>query len=524
MLKKFLVPVFLVIFTASCSHWYSPKMKRIPASTGDASCRTNLFKILKSSYPEQFDNDLKLYIEKSAGKYWKWHGNITWWRWAAQRIKTLRVKLIRQFRNLNANQIPILYIEDADETLITVSKFKEIFKQNLKEADFEEGHALAWKNVNKWIKDFESYPARLDVLLREYTSLEFAIKHVSDKKRTITQYPYQIEIDRFVEVKNPKGEVIRKEFKVEVREMENLQDLEAYLKELRNRKHAITKRGLGRIGELRGAEIEQAMHMRRLQFIHTRIKDEYLTLVRNGGSVNRELEEVLEKIRALVFEPGDLKPSPNIVVRLEFSELMAEARDLFKTVSDSKAGKFVGKLYSTLSENEKEILQLDDKGRAGRFFAMIKENKWYIAGVSIASGGASSWVYFENIKDAIRSDADRRYECVKLLDDEEFYECVEKYLSDKFSIFNPFKSISGGFYEGLLRELSDDEEKSAEFVALVNLIRDERVAKIYKDKREDAFQDAFIEGIKVIVEESGGPTKGSFSIPNEESNDGAADN
>lgn len=514
MLKKILLFLLLMNLFASCSLWHGTRAKRLPASN-DETCRTNLFKVLKSSYPDNFDNELKAYIEKSTGKYWKWHGRITWWRWAAQSIKPLRVSLIRRFRNLNANQIPILYIEDKDESLITISKFKEIFKQNLKEADFEESHKLAWANVNKWIKSFEAYPEKLDLLLREYTSLSFAMNYIKKQKESIKKYPHRLETHQFVEVKDSKGKVLRKEFQIVVKEFNNSEDVDFYLAELKRRKNAITKRGFGRIGELRETEIEQAMHMRRLQFIHTRINDEYLSFKRNGGEINKELEVILSKIKDLVTAPGDLKPSPNIVVRLEFSELVAEARDLFKTVSDSAAGKFVGKLYGTLTENEKEMLQLDDKGRAGRFFTMIKENKWYIAGVSVASGGASFWTYFEDIKNAFRSDADRRYDCVKLLDDEEFYECVQKYLSDKFILNNPFQFVANG-YEGLLRALANDEEKAAEFVALVNLIQDERVAKIYKDKREAAFEKAFLEGIKEIIEEGDDPTKkGGFTVPEE---------
>jgi len=472
-----------------CAH--SPSNKRILAGTSsDAkTCLELAHQIWLDEIPDNLDKDLIFYLQREGKRYWKKH-NAQRWKTDPRRLLTpLKEKLTRIFKNWNANALPVLYIDDLEETLILVTKYEEIFKQNLRYEDLDFQQKDIWDRVEKIFSRVVNYPTRMNNNLREYLALEYAIRHLKRKNRQTPARKYPITTE-FTEIVNGKIEVNPKNFA-------EPEDLIFYVQILEGRRDELNSQQWFKKGQMKEDEIQQAKDLRRLKFIHTRLNNLQLKNTRNNITPTADFVKKLE-LTGEILRNENLQASPKIVIKLVTKEFLKEMRDLFNTIENHELLRKAHELYQTLTPREKRLLKLDDHGASGRVMTIVQKNPWFVLGSALLSGSGTTTVYLTLLKDAFKSDFDKRYDCVEMTEDDAFFYCMETYLEEKFILQHPLSFILNN-YAGLVKALKNNPDQVQEFKLQVDLLQAERAEKMKNDNLREEFRKTFFDELREIV-------------------------
>lgn len=133
-----------------------------------------------------------------------------------------------------------------------------------------------------------------------------------------------------------------------------------------------------------------------------------------------------------------------------------------------------------------------------RFVRYVKENKTlslvYAASGLSGTAYSLSWVAIET-KDLFLSKADKRMECAKAENnDDEFFNCFQKYLEKEFKLEHPFTYIRNG-YRGLFVALDSDQNRLNEFKYEFEMFVRVRTKELEAKNIEEEFRKKFMERI-----------------------------
>jgi len=536
MKKCFLV---LIILFSSCSNLNLEKSRSV-ASLKRHSCKDYFLAIIKNTgksadeskfVEDKIEEDLERYILKRASKYWKWHENVTKTRKLTAALRPLRTRLIRIFQNINRNQIPVIYIGDKDESLITLSKINEIYEKNIEVKSFENAIELmqqarsgsrnsrnrkrspeeelmiardvSWKRLGIWIRDYETYKVRLAELTRKYMSLSYNLDFLRRVHSSpSTSFPMTQSLDIYSKFYDENENIVGEGFKKIIEPFENREALFAYIQKLRDEKRSIVSQRLTVKGSRRQLELEHAKNARRLKFFYDQVKSVYLTAKRSGTPIEKDLEELYLKVENLIKNRPDLLPSPNIVIKLEGHEINREFLDIFKAVSESVPVKTFEKLYALLTDAEKARLELDEAGLIGRGIRILANNKVYrlaVTGVGALATGGTAIFYSEEFINFFRGDQRRIDICTAKKEDNEFHECLVEFLKDKFSFDrNPFLYLTMSD-QGLLDELNGNMEVVNDLKAIVKKATEQRANEVEDAEAQREIQEQLDKAVLDIV-------------------------
>lgn len=473
----------------------------------DRSCQGLMRVMLHETELHKLDNDLSDYILRESKQYWGWHDNVTWWRIPADHLTRVRRRMVKWFKGLNANPVPVVYIEDGEATLASIIKYESSFKQKSSPVTDDlvkdvEASALADGNVEKWISRYETYPDRLTRKLREHLALDYAIKDLeklksslpSDFPTKIVEYKLLVPVD---EGKPELGTVFKKvpfPFNSKVEITNAIRDLK------RDRKKIVSK--LMSRGSRREIVVQQAKDRKRLIMLRDRLVKLKLYNDANDIDYDIKLNSSIEKINYLLDERTDLKPSQNIVMRIEFGELMGEFRALFSKLKQSSVNENFQKIIETLTEAEKRALGLDQNGLAGNVMLAIRNHPARALALTIATGSAVGVAdYFEVFKDLFTSDYNKRQECIQESKEKNMIICLERYLTEKFALKAPLKLSAEGF-PGLINAMLDNENVTEEFKEILDIIVKERVEKVTLDREIAEARTKLLVVIQEAVEQA----------------------
>jgi hypothetical protein len=520
-------PIFILSFLSftllSCS---SIKSNRTPAAAD--SCFIMIRKLLRST-PKNLSEDARKRVAKDSFLFWKKHYKTPLLS-PAMWSKKFKLRWTRRFANLNDNEIPVKYIDDAEETLVSISKYSEYLKKIDSESEEvaireapevippvrepeiigEVGENLEQEvieNINKWSLKVKSYGDDINELLKEYSLLDYNIDILKQLKKKI-KYPYEFEYSLLVE-----GQLITKG-KVFGSKGSNLNDqknlgkleLEELIDKLKQKQKKITNGILFKGGTLFDRQLEQAVYFRRLELLYDELEDIALAKKIKARQDGVELilpQELVDKMKEIeeIFRSAELKPNYLFQVRLANSALWQEIKDLFRTVEEHRLIRGTKKFYLSLSDEQRKVLKIDDQhGRSGELIQFIKKNKIPLilsgTGASAAIGSGAIWVI-----DLFTSDAEKRRQCAEKDSDDEFFNCFQKYMVESYKISRPFTYIKNG-YEGLLDKLENDERRVGEFKLDYELFRKARTSFIVSEDEKKKFKQEFLEEIKRrVIEE-----------------------
>lgn len=528
-MKKYLL-IFLFI-VSSCFH-SDEEAKRSLASLRQHSCKDYLIAAMKRNLNEHIEYDLRRHILNRYSDYLDWHENVTRSRTVTAALKGTRMRLIRILQNFNRNQIPVIYIGDKDESLITLSKVEEIYDKNLKLESFKDamktpvsvraGRAptpeqqkqlerqaldVSWQRLKTWVNEYKNYPDRSGSIMRDYLSISYNLDHLSGIYKRDTAYPVTVTLDVYSKIYDDTGEVVGRKFTKVVEPFPNREALRMYILEMKDKKKAIAHGNVFVKGSRRELELEHAQNARRLRFAYDKIKSAYLTAKRNGTEMDQGLIDMYFEIEKILFRSPELAPSPNIVIKLEGYEINKEIADTFKIVSESTPVKSFKKIYENLTERERERLQLDERSPFGRAIKIIANNRYIQLGLGLAGTSTSGWFAYENYDDFmnfILGEQRAIDNCVEKKQDEEFTECLKDLLMNKFKFErSPFLYLTMDDKE-LLEELKGNVELKNEFLALVSEVRKQRNEWFKEKEAQEAIERELDEHFDELARERKG--------------------
>jgi hypothetical protein len=401
--------------------------------TTSKQCIETLTYLLGNSVPGSIDIDLARYINIQGREHWTSHEKTVKWRPSAW-LRGFKRTLMRKFRNINKKKkLPVLFIDDDQQTMGTILKYREILEKNLSREEINQNpeyvdYKTAMDNVESWVESYKNYGNTVNELLREHLSYDFWIERLKDQKfSSKTKIELVVDNKKFIEVKIHN----------------NKDDYDLYIAELKARRNKITS-GFFRKGSLEEAEIKQALHSRRLNFLFEDLRDAIATNDANGVETVPGIRTFLENTIVPLRKDRSLDPPSRKAVQIENKMLLRELRAIPSTINQSFLAKKGTSLYKTLTPKDIEDLGLNENNSLAKLINYIQVSKTRVIVASILSAGgvtAGATQLVITLKQWWRTDVENRYECAIMPKDKAFRDCVEKYIENKFLV----NDISPGF-------------------------------------------------------------------------------
>ncbi len=459
---------------------------RLPASTIKSNC-TNLasdfFKLsLDNKIPQSQREAMLVKSERFWSDVYKHvdQGSTTWWSRQKRRV-------LRMMQNLNENDFPVYFIRDSEETMPKILKAEEYFlnKRTMTPNDLAGSNIL--DVIDGWMGRYSNLVEDLNQLLSRYLSLQDSITQLNRLKNTELAFPTTHEF-RFINSEN--------EYVVEVKEFLNKEKLIRFRDTLRSKAKEIQRGWIFKNGTIKQRMLQQAEDQQRLLTLYDRLNDVMLTNEARGIKNSQELLERVDRLKELLFKRSDLHPSKKIDSLLAHRELSDELKYLFETIKNKPLVVEGKKFLASLNENQRKVLKLDSRGRAGEIVSYVKGNKTlsFLYAATGLSGTAYSlsWVAIQ-AKDLLLSKAEKRMECARAENsDEQFFSCFQKYLEKQFKLEHPFVYVKDG-YQGLFAALDADQERFDEFKYEFEMFVRVRAKELEAKHLEDEFKKQFLE-------------------------------
>ena len=377
------------------------------------------------------------------------------------------------FKNWNDNKFVSLYMFDEEETVASAAVYSKLLKKSFEGADLNEDELTVLKNIDNWSHKFTNYKQDIDDLVNERISLAYN----SDILKK-----YSFEGDRAeVDLKFVKDGKQVTEKMVFYRDDKNLQ---YYINQLDKR---ITQLDGGMFdwwfdeGIIKQRIIQQAMLKDKVTIVHREL--EYFINNTEGleAAVTKHLKEKLISIQEVLINL-DFKPSTYGINKVTNKALKKELWSLPKTIKGYKKiqdGKKV--MNELLTDQDKDRLKFFTNGHARVFQGTA-------LGALVSGSGASLWLGF---KEYFIWDENKKYECVKKKNEEEFLTCIEEYIEKKYPMIFQAAILSGDFnpfdYENIPIDQREDYMEEIEHLKRLRVtftILEQRKKKTKEDLRK----------------------------------------
>lgn len=389
-----------------------------------------------------------------------------WWT----RIKDSKT---HTFKNWNDNKYVSLYMFDEEETVASAAVYSKLLKKSFEGGELNEDELLVLKSIDTWASKFQSYKQDVDNLVNERISLAYNLdilkKYSFDGDRA--------EVD-LIFVKNGKQVSEKMVF---YRDDKNLQ---YYINQLDKR---ITQLDGGMFdwwfdeGIIKQRIIQQAMLKDKVTIVHREL--EYF--IHNTPGIDEVvLKQLTEKLKSYqtILESLEFKPSSYGINKVTNKALKNELWSLPKTVKGYKKiqdGKKI--MNELLSDQDKDRLKFFTNGHARVFQGTA-------LGALVSGSGASIWI---GLKEYFVWDENKKYECVKKKNEEEFLTCIEDYIEKKYPMIFQAAILSGDFnpfdYENIPPDQREDYMEEIEHLKRLRVtftILEQRKKKTKEDLRK----------------------------------------
>lgn len=514
-MKWFNLLLIATIFCiTSCSH-VSSSQERSLASADDRSCSGLMRTLLEVDEIDKMDEGIQRFINRRAQNYWKWHDQITKWRIPAHLLGRIRVLSTRIMQSWNDHPVPMLYIGDKSATHASIIKYESRFIKYNKHVDdvdeVLEAKALgeARESINKWIDRYKNYPDRLSNKAMEFFSLKFASNALTKELWFERGFPRTITVE-YMKPINPDRPEFGTHFQKDTFLAKDKEDIRAKRLALYRKRKLIVSRFL-RKGSRRDIVVRQTKDHKRLEMLHDRLVDIKLTNESNGHTNDAELLEMIDNLDVLLNHRKDLKPSPNIVMRLEAREFVLEAQSMFKKLKESEFNQKLKTIYDSLSPTQRKILGVDGRSLLGSTINFVVKNK-VVVGMGLVASTSTAIINGEVITDKVGSltdkigswidylsdDYEKRQECINARKDKDFQSCVVNLLINTFTDKVPPSYQARGI-TGVKEAIDNDSKLLKEFTEMKNLIAKERAEKKLLDQKESEVLNELVGEIDTII-------------------------
>jgi hypothetical protein len=471
--------IILFIFTllSSCSTtsqksqiFESLDSSRTPASVtkkGKGGCVGMMKDFITADYNQKMLKALedKELVKRSTRKMQVKLPKDAWWT-------RMKDSWTHTFKNWNDNKFVSLYMFDEEETVASAAVYSKLLRKSIEGGDLNEDELIVLKNIDTWSNKFKNYKQDVDNLVNERISLAYNLdilkKYSFDGDRA--------EVDLFY-IKDGKKVSEKMVF---YRDDKNLQ---YYINQLDKR---ITQLDGGAFdwwfdeGIIKQRIIQQAMLKDKVTIVHREL--EYFINNTEGIDevVLKELKEKLKEYQE-VLENLDFSPSNYGINKVTNKALRKELWSLPKTVKGYKKiqdGKKI--MNELLSDQDKDRLKFFTNGHARVFQGTA-------LGALISGSGASIWL---GVKEYFIWDENKKYECVKKKNEEEFLTCIEEYIEKKYPMIFQAAILSGEFnpfdYENIPADQRKDYMEEIEHLKRLRVtftILEQRKKKTKEDLR-----------------------------------------
>jgi hypothetical protein len=509
---KWICSIMALFILANCSTQVGIEKGRSLAS--DEKDCAKLMMVLFKKATNEIDTEYTNKLDDKAYTFWKYYYQkflLNPAKWSPQFVK----KVYQRFQAFNNNKVPAYFLMDSEETVPVVEKIRSYFKNDAFAAldssfsrreddafntDINNWNPQNWKKetlnqdepqfipdgdtpslgsavddwsepntavkeafieIRKWIDRYEDFPNRMNLLIQEYGSYDLAIaqgrKIRSQIKGGKIDYPI---VEKFIFYKNGVKNVELKKFFDE----EQLINFISQLKESQRVLHGglIVKKG-----NLTDVSLKQAEDFERLTHLFRALKNTQLTNQNNGqGSefTNNILGDLVSRLEKIL---GDdlLKPGKRYQARLALDVFKKELANLKQTVEEQKLYEATRNFWKNLSEEERELIGVNDRGRSGEVFRLIKQSRLTQFGlllVGISGGSAGVYELYNMVWELFVTEQEKMMRCAIKDTDEEFWSCSEEYFQDRFKLQYPISYVIKGNV-GLREAVDGDEEVFSEF-------------------------------------------------------------
>ncbi|MGZ3790032.1 MAG: hypothetical protein ACXVLQ_15960 [Bacteriovorax sp.] len=463
--SQFLWPLIAIKLLIVCSFLFYPPIfsvdpdsHRSPASNEEGSCTEAIEALITKKIEIDAEGP-----KEAIGKFWKNKNGTFVGASYYKTTKSLFKKAKLLFMDINSNFRPVYFIENDEASYPKIFKFIELKSSVDPSPEF----AAVDKEVTDWLTNYKAYNQDMENLISEYATLSSYVGKIRDLKNDKSvQFPFEIQIKLLKEGK----EQLYKDY------MGSSEDLENLVFKLKGKMKNLKGTSYFRFGAIDDREFKQALLAERLKFLESEIRNHLASFPEHEDSFKPLLQE-------LVVINRDPKYSPTLkfMTKLEFKEMDAEYRDLFKSAEPDyqQINDFSKKVIENLSPRYQEKLGLN---AVKNWVAAMKAGRMGVLIGGIGTVGTGTGAIALRFWNWYNYDKDSEYNIIHAKDESEFADNLKKYLKGKYPIELITRIEKKNDQEMTLKNYNQKNKDDAEIVKFVNGIVVERRKYVHEEK------------------------------------------
>lgn len=424
-------------------------LARIPAS-GQESCLETANSIISKNIT--IDDNI---TSDAVTKFWKKKDGTLIGSSYFKAKKAIFKKLKNSFMDINSNFRPIYYIEDDSASYPKIFKFIE--EKSAKKADAEA--TPLEKEIGGWVTKFQAYTSDMENLVAEYASLLAYVKKLEDLKSSKdTTYPFEIELKLLKDGK----EVVLKDYAGGPEDLDNL------IFKLSGKAKKLKGTSYFRFGAIDTRDFDQALLSTRLKSLESEIRDH----LASNPADEPIFTPMLKQLLAINRDPQYL-PTLKLMAKLEYKEMNAEYKDLFKTtqLEFKKLDEFSKKIIEDLSPRYQDKLGLK---AVKNWVTIMKASRAGIVVGGVGTLGTGIGAIAIRGWNWLNYDEDSAYNIINSKDEAEFNKNLRTYLKSKYPAELIRRIERKNENELTLKNFNPKDDKEVELVEFINAIVKER--------------------------------------------------